>query len=76
MSFPGELPVTSKNLSASAPYFSITSSGSTPLPSDLDIFLPCSSRTMPWINTVSNGTFPVYSRAEKIILETQKKMMS
>ena len=35
MSFPGLLPVTSVKRSASAPYWSMTSSGSMPLPSDL-----------------------------------------
>ena len=33
---------------ASAPYWSISSSGSMTLPSDFDIFLPCSSRTSAW----------------------------
>ena len=47
MSFPGLLPVTSVKRSASAPYSAIISSGSTPLPSDFDIFLPCASRIRP-----------------------------
>ena len=76
MSLPGLLPVTSASRSASAPYWSITSSGSMPLPSDLDIFRPWASRTRPWINTVRNGTFPVCSMAEKIMRATQKKMIS
>ena len=62
--------------SASAPYFSMTSSGSMPLPRDLDIFRPWESRTRPWISTVWNGTLPVCSRAEKTMRMTQKKMMS
>ena len=35
-----------------APYLSIPSSGSMPLPKDLLIFLPCESRTRPWKSTV------------------------
>ena len=46
------------------------------MPSDLLILRPCASRTMPWIKTVSNGTSPMCSRPEKIMRETQKKMMS
>ena len=76
ISFPGLLPVARAKRSASAPYLSMISSGSMPLPSDLDIFLPCASRTRPWISTVSNGILPVYSSEEKIILETQKVMIS
>ena len=34
-------------LTPSAPYFSISSIGSGEFPSDLDIFLPCLSRTIP-----------------------------
>ena len=75
-SFPGELPVVSANLSASVPYCSMTSSGSIPLPRDLLIFLPWASLTMPWMNTYLKGSLPVCSRAENIILATQKKMMS
>ena len=47
-----------------------------PLPSDFDIFLPLSSRTSPWINTVLNGSFFICSMPEKIMRATQKKMMS
>ena len=47
-----------KYLRASAPYFSITSIGSTPFPSDLLILRPCSSRTRPWISTSLNGNSP------------------
>ncbi len=46
-SFPGLIPVDSINLSASAPYCSITSRGSTPFPNDLLIFLPSASLTSP-----------------------------
>ncbi len=47
MSFPGLLPVASMNRSASAPYSPMILSGSIPLPSDLLILRPCSSRTRP-----------------------------
>ena len=43
----GLLPVARVKRSASAPYCSMISSGSMPLPRDLDIFRPCASRTMP-----------------------------
>ena len=76
MSLPGALPVISVSRSASAPYFPITSSGSMPLPSDLLILRPCSSRTRPWKSTVLNGRSPICSYPEKIMRMTQKKMMS
>ena len=76
ISFPGELPVASAKRSASAPYFSMISIGSMPLPSDFDIFLPSASRTRPWMNTVENGSFPVCSIDENIILDTQNEIMS
>ena len=76
ISLPGLLPVDRAKRSASAPYWAMTSSGSIPLPRDLDILRPCASRTKPWKSTVLNGAFPVYSSAEKIIRATQKKMMS
>ncbi len=44
--------------SASAPYSAITSSGSMPLPSDLDILRCCVSRTVPCRYTVWNGASP------------------
>ena len=37
------------------------------MPRLLDIFLPLSSRTRPWMNTVWKGGFLVCSQAEKII---------
>ena len=55
---------------------SAISRGSMPLPRDLDIFRPLSSRIRPWMNTVWKGGLPVCSQAEKIIRATQKKMMS
>ena len=75
-SIPGAEFVVKKNLNVSAPYWSITSIGSTPLPNDLDIFLPCSSRIKPWIKTCSNGLWPVNSNDWKIIRLTQKKIIS
>ena len=76
MSFPGLTPMTSEKRSASAPYWSMISSGSTPLPSDLLILRPCASRTRPWISTVWKGGLPICSMPEKIMRATQKKMMS
>ena len=73
---PGELPVMRLKRSASAPYFSAISSGSMPLPRDLDILRPLSSRTRPWISTVWKGIWCICSQPEKIIRATQKKMMS
>ena len=46
-SLPGVFLVTSIKRKLSAPYLSIISTGSTPLPRDFDIFLPSSSRTSP-----------------------------
>src|SRR5699024_2241945 len=75
-SCPGVEPVARKYLSASAPYLSMTSIGSTPLPNDFDILRFCSSRTSPCSKTSSKGFSPVCSSEEKIILATQKKMIS
>ena len=76
ISLPGLLPVIRLKRKASAPYFSAISRGSIPLPRDLDILRPLSSRTRPWMNTVLKGSFFICSMPEKIILATQKKMMS
>ena len=76
VSLPGVIPVMSINLRASAPTLSITSSGSIPLPRDLLIFLPCSSRTSPCRNTYSNGGSPIASHPENTILITQKNRIS
>ena len=76
ISFPGALPVASINLRASAPYWSMITSGSIPLPRDLDIFLPCESLTRPWIRTVSNGFCFMFSMPATIILDTQNGMIS
>ena len=62
--------------SASQPYLSIISSGLIPLPRDLLILRPWASRTRPWSSTVSKGSLPICSKAEKIIRASQKKMMS
>ena len=76
MSLPGLFPVQSVRRSASAPYCSMTSIGSTPLPRDFDILRPCASRISPWMKTFLNGISPMLWTPEKIILATQKKMMS
>ena len=76
MSCPGALPVVKKYLRASTPYLSITSIGSIPFPKDLDIFLPLESRIKPWIKQSLNGDSPVNSNESKIILLTQKKIIS
>ena len=76
MSLPGETPITSEVRSASAPYWSMISSGSTPLPSDLLILRPCASRTRPCISATLNGHLPVCSRPENTMRASQKKMMS
>ena len=44
--------------------------------SDLDIFLPSWSRTMPWMYTSLNGTLPVKWVVIIIMRATQKKMIS
>ena len=76
MSWPGVDPVIKNQRKASTPYFSITSIGSIPFPSDLDILRPCSSRISPCKRTCLNGALPVNSSDWKIIRETQKKIMS
>ena len=76
MSLPGVIPVVSMNLRASAPYWSMISSGSMPLPKDLDILRPCASLTKPCTYTWWNGHSSIASKPENTILTTQKKMMS
>ncbi len=73
---PMAVPAVKEIRMASAPYLSMTSRGSMPFPELLDIFRPRASLTMPWITTVWKGSRPVNSREEKIILATQKKIMS
>lgn len=76
-STPGLAPRASVKRSASEPYLSIQSSGLTTLPKDFDIFLPCSSRTMPCRTMVSNGGTPSLTYRPNIIIRaTQKKRMS
>ena len=55
---PGWLSRASANRTASVPNRSIQAIGSTVLPADFDIFLPCSSRTMPCSAIVWNGGVP------------------
>ena len=76
MSFPIVVPESTENLKLSAPYFSITSSGSTPFPNVFDIFLPWLSRIIPCINTSLNGSMPVNSSPCVIILDTQNVIIS
>jgi hypothetical protein len=62
---------------ASAPYWSMSPSGSKTLPLDLLIFWPFSSRTRPWMAIFLNGTSPSMKCIPIIIMRaTQKKMMS
>ena len=76
VSLPGATPVRSERRKESAPYLSMTSSGSMPLPRDLLILRPCSSRTSPWMSTSWKGTLPVCSMPENIMRITQNGMMS
>ncbi len=76
VSLPGLVPVIMVRRRASAPYLSMTCTGSTPLPRDLDILRPWESRTRPWNSTVSKGISPICSMPENIMRATQKKMMS
>ncbi len=76
VSLPGLTPMDREKRRASAPYSSMISRGSTPLPRDLDIFRPSSSRTRPWMSTVLKGVSPISSTPQVIIRETQKVMMS
>jgi hypothetical protein len=81
-SLPGLAPRARVNRVASAPNRPIQSSGSTVLPSDLDIFLPCWSRTSPCRAISRNGTAWDGSRSDItyrpniIIRATQKNRMS
>ena len=60
----------------SAPESSIICSRSGELPSDLLIFRPCLSRTIPVKYTLSKGFLPMNSYPAMIIRATQKKMIS
>jgi hypothetical protein len=61
---------------ASAPWCSISSSGSTPVPSDLDIRRPSGAWITAWIGTSVNGSRPVNSIPNITIRATHRKMMS
>ncbi len=76
MSRPGEASAQSVKRTASAPWRSISSRGSSTFPLDLLIFAPLASRTRPWITTSRNGARPVRCSPIIIIRATQKKMMS
>ena len=76
MSLPGELPLVSANRRASAPYMSISSSGSITLPLDLLILTPSGSRISPCRYTVSKGISEVFLRPIIIMRATQKNRMS
>src|SRR5690606_18141811 len=60
----------------SAPYFSISSSGSGEFPKDLLILRPCLSRTIPVRYTSLNGGASIYSYPAIIIRATQKNKIS
>mmetsp|Transcript_8973 Transcript_8973/g.40766 ORF Transcript_8973/g.40766 Transcript_8973/m.40766 type:complete len:212 (+) Transcript_8973:2239-2874(+) len=75
-SCPAAVPVARVNRSASQPCSSMTLSGSTTLPKDLDILRPFSSRTKPWRKTVWNGSLPVMPYDIMTMRATQKKRMS
>ena len=60
-STPMPMPAIIVQRSASAPNLATTSSGSMPLPSDLDILRCCMSRTVPCRYTVWNGARPMNS---------------
>ena len=76
ISFPAEVPYNNENLNASVLYLSTISNGSIPFPNDFDIFLPWLSLTIPWIKISLNGFSCINSKPEKIILATQKNIMS
>src|SRR3989344_5000410 len=76
LSLPGPTPTTSAIRKASAPNWSMTSSGSTPLSSDLLNLLPWLSRTIPCKYTVSNGISPSKKVLIKIMRATQKNKIS
>ena len=76
MSFPAGAESIIPILTPSAPYSSMSFNGSGELPSDLDIFLPSLSRTMPVKYTFRKGILPVYSYPAIIIRATQKKIIS
>src|SRR3989344_2247507 len=76
MSAPIAAPAISPMRKASAPYFSITSSGSTPLLSDLLNLRPSLARTSPCISTFLNGACPRWKPLISIIRETHRYKIS
>ena len=76
MSLPAEAHSSMPSRTASAPYFSMRSSGLGLLPRVLDILRPILSRTMPVKYTLRNGTSCMNSSPAMIMRATQKKMMS
>ena len=61
---------------ASAPCSAISSSGSIPVPSDLDMRRPSGAMIVELIDTWANGTSPVNSMPSMTIRATHRKMMS
>ena len=61
---------------ASAPWASIISSGSTPVPRLFDIRRPSAASTVEWMITSVNGTSPISSRPAQIIRFSQSRMIS
>src|SRR5690606_23868945 len=76
ISLPAEADNNNPQRTPFAPNFSIKSNGSGELPTDLDIFLPCVSRTIPVKYTLENGFSPAYSYPAIIIRATQKNKIS
>ena len=60
----------------SAPYWSISSIGSMPVPSDFDIRRPSGAWMTEWTFTCSNGIFPGKRRPSMTIRATHRKRMS
>ena len=76
MSHSSEVMSAIEKRSASAEYASMSSSGSSELPFDFDIFEPSAARTMPWMTMFLNGGFFMKWMPAIIMRATQKKMMS
>src|SRR5690606_38661469 len=72
-SAPGLAPRAMVHRVASAPYRSIQSIGSTTLPKDLDIFLPCLSRTIPCSATTWNGGTPSIAFSPLLIFRATRQ---
>ena len=61
---------------ASAPWASIISSGSTPVPRLFDIRRPSAASTVEWMITSVNGTSPISSSPAQIIRFSHSRMIS